>query len=322
MRHILTPFIVAMIFAYLFNPLINFFSNKFRVPRTLSILLVYILLIISGIFTVLLLSRLIIRESASISKSISSSVESLRENSQSLPEWVQPYVTDYLDFASSGPFLPGRVSPFPLFTRAFTGVLNVFIFLFSAFFFLKDNRKMRDRFVSAIPAEHRDDAALLIRKINIVLSSYLRGQIILIAAMVIMLYGSFLALGIKFALTLAVISALFEIVPLIGPVASAILGTFIIVITGGVGNFYLSPIQTIAVVVGIYYVSRQIQDYLIQPFVVGRATRLHPLLILFSVLTGQHLYGILGIILAVPVAATLKIIYEFVLGKIRQDQAS
>ncbi|MFI5265589.1 MAG: AI-2E family transporter, partial [Candidatus Levyibacteriota bacterium] len=63
-----------------------------------------------------------------------------------------------------------------------------------------------------------------------------------------------------------------------------------------------------------------IQDYAISPFVIGKATHLHPVVILFSVVAGEHLYGILGVILAVPVAASIKIIYSFVFDKIYQKK--
>ena len=173
-----------------------------------------------------------------------------------------------------------------------------------------------DNIVLTHVLEHIDDPVSVLKRINDVLSSYLRGQLILIGSMVVMLFISFSILGVKYALTISLFSAVFEIVPFIGPVAAGAIGTFIIVISGGQINFYLSPAQVAIIVITIYYVSRQIQDYLLAPYVIGKATKLHPLIILFSVLAGERIYGIMGVLLAVPVAASIKIVYEFIFDKI------
>lgn len=78
----------------------------------------------------------------------------------------------------------------------------------------------------------------------------------------------------------------------------------------------LSLFQTIILTIVVFYAARMIQDYFITPYVIGRITKLHPLVILFSVLAGEHLYGILGVLLAVPIAATIKIIIEFISDKV------
>jgi predicted PurR-regulated permease PerM len=70
------------------------------------------------------------------------------------------------------------------------------------------------------------------------------------------------------------------------------------------------------VVVVVYAVVRQVQDYLINPYVMGKITKLHPLVILFAVIAGEHIGGILGLILAVPIAGIIKIIFEYSLDKI------
>lgn len=316
-RHILTPFIIAMVFAYVFNPLINFFLRKFKLPRTLSIILVYLLLIVSVVISAFLLTRSIVGESTSIARNMQFFTTSLKKGISESPYWLRPYLYDYLDYISNNQFLNTFIaSPFPIFTKAFSGILGLFVFLFSAFFFLRDSQKMIDKVLTAVPVEYREDVVSLFRQMNTVLSSYLRGQMILIASMILMLFTAFTILGVRYAVTLSVLSALFEIVPIIGPIVASIIGTFVIVISGGVQNFPLNTVQSVIMILAIFYFTRQIQDYLIAPYVIGKATKLHPLVILFSVLAGEHIYGVLGVLLAVPVAASLKIIYIFVLTKL------
>jgi predicted PurR-regulated permease PerM len=69
-------------------------------------------------------------------------------------------------------------------------------------------------------------------------------------------------------------------------------------------------------------VVRQVQDYLVNPYVMGKITKLHPLIILFAVIAGQHIAGIVGLILAVPIAGVVKIIFEYSLDKINSESSS
>ena len=318
-RSVLVPFIIAMIFAYVFNPLINFFHRKFRVPRSLSILLVYLLLIITVVLLGIFLTRTVVGEADDIAHTFNQFFISAKNGVSYLPDWIRPSARDYLGYLSKNQLNVVSVSPFPLFTRAFSGILSLFVTFFAAFFFLKDNTTLLEWGIQLFPSEYRTDARTLFKRINTGLARYLRGQMILISSMIVMLYLCFTILGVKYALTLSVLSALFEIVPLMGPIFAGILGTAIIIISGGSQNFGLNLYQTVGIVVLIYYITRQIQDYLIAPYIMSRVTQLHPLVILFSVLAGQHLYGVVGVLLAVPIVASLKITYEFVLERIREE---
>ena len=98
-RAILTPFILAAIFAYIFNPLINFFSKIFKFPRVLSIILVYAILIFSVVYIGTLLTRELIRESANIREIILNYIFYLKSNVDSLPPVIQPYISSYSDIS-------------------------------------------------------------------------------------------------------------------------------------------------------------------------------------------------------------------------------
>jgi predicted PurR-regulated permease PerM len=125
-------------------------------------------------------------------------------------------------------------------------------------------------------------------------------------------------LGVKFALILAVFSGFAEIVPIIGPIVAASVAALAAYLGGG-ANFGLAPLQTVLAVIVIYAVIRQTQDYLVNPYVMGKITKLHPLVILFAVIAGEHIAGVLGLILAVPIAGVIRIIFEYSLDKINQE---
>lgn len=314
-REILTPFILAAIFAYIFNPLINLFSRFLKFPRSFSIILVYVILIFSVIYIGNILTRELIRESENIREIVANYISYLKENISSLPPLLQPYVSSFTDFPKPRIETLG-LTAFPVFSLAFSGILNFFVFVFATFFFLKDNEKLTERILLLIPQDERIEVSALIKKINNVLSKYLRGQIILIICLTVILFIAFTLLGIKNALTISILSALAGIVPMIGTITAIIIGTIVIVLSGGVHALQLGLLETILLVVGVYYAAQLIQDYILSPFILGKAVKLHPLVILFAALAGGNLAGILGLILAVPVAATLKIVFEFILDKI------
>lgn len=321
-REILAPFLLAMIFAYIFNPLISYLQKRMKVPRIISIIIVYILVIGTAVFLSVFFTKSLINESQSIASNLNQFIASLRVDVSNLPYWIKPYIGEYLDYFSKNQLVSGgAISPFPLFSKAFTGIFSFFIFLFVTFFFLKEGDKMGNKFLLFFPNEYRLELSILGRKINSVLSGYLRGQLLLIFSMMVMLFIAFTILGVKYAITISLISALLEIIPLFGPVAGGVFGSFIVIISGGIFNFHITIFQTILIMAALYIITRLIQDYFIMPIVMGKVTKLNPLVILFSVIAGSHIYGVIGVIFSVPVAAVIKIVYQFFLDKINEKDS-
>ena len=318
-RSILTPFILAAIFAYIFNPLINFFSKTFKFPRTLSIILVYIVLIFSVVYLGNLVIREILKESENIRRLLVGYIDYLKLNISTLPPFIRPYIASYTEVPKIQIGTLG-LSAFPVFSFALSGILNFFVFLFSTFFFLKDNQKISERFILIVSRNDRIEISTLISKINKVLSMYLRGQIIIVFSLALILFTAFSLLGVKNALTISILSAVAGIVPYIGTIVAIIIGTFVIVLSGGIHAFQIGILETVLIIVGIYYSGQLIQDYVLAPYILGKAVRLHPLVILFAALSGGHIAGILGLILAVPVAATIKILFDFALDRVNQRE--
>ena len=313
-RAILTPFILAAIFAYLFNPVVNFFSNKIKLPRAVSIIIIYALIITVVVVGSISLTKRILDESSELTQFVTTLSKEANNQIAVLPDWVRPAVNDTLYSLEKAKIFssPSDLSFFP---KAFSKILSFIIFLFSAFYFLKEGRMMKDKLLNFMPNKYKFEVEILLRKINTALGSYLRGQIFLVLLVSIVLFIALSILGVKFALILAIFSGFAEIVPIIGPIVAASVAG-IVAFTGGTSNFSLVPLQTAIAVVVVYTVVRQMQDYLVNPYIMGKITNLHPLVILFAVIAGEHIAGILGLILAVPIAGTLRILLEFSLDKV------
>lgn len=202
-----------------------------------------------------------------------------------------------------------------------SGIFSFLIFLFSAFYFLKEGRGVFDKALNYIPNDYRVEVDILTRKINSVFGGYLRGILLLIFIVTVLTYISLTILGVRFALIIAIFSGFAEVIPFIGPITAGIVAV-IAALLNGVSNFPLTPVQAAIAVAIIYFIIRQFQDYVVTPQVMGKIVGLHPVVILFSVLAGEHLWGPMGFILAVPIAASIKILFEYYLDKINERSYS
>lgn len=138
-------------------------------------------------------------------------------------------------------------------------------------------------------------------KIEEKLGAWVRGQALLMVIIGVTTYIGLTILGVEFALPLAVIAGLLEIVPIIGPIVS--------VIPAGLVAFIQSPILTVGVV-ALYLLIQQLENTIIVPKLMEKAVGLSPLLIIFALLVGGSLFGLLGAIIAVPAAAIGHVIFE------------
>jgi predicted PurR-regulated permease PerM len=317
-RAILTPFILAAIFAYIFNPLVNFFSHRLKLPRTLSVLIIYLVIISIVVLSAITLSKRVIEESSELGRQATVITQTAKIQISSLPDWLRPTINDTLKtFESTKTFSYSSI--FSVFPKAFSGILSLIIFFFAAFYFLKEGRSMSDRALHFVPNDYKVEVDILIRRINAVLGGYLRGQVFLVFFVSAVLFVFLSIFGVRFSLILAVFSGFAEIVPIIGPIVAVTVAA-LVAFLGGTANFGLSPVQLVLWIVIVYTVVRQVQDYFVTPHVMGRITQLHPLIILFAVIAGGHTAGIIGLILAVPIAGVVKIIFEYSLGKINDRE--
>lgn len=318
-RAIIAPFVVAGIFAYIFNPIVNFFDHKIKLPRTLSILIIYFIIISLTIFISVVFARRVFEESSDLKYYIDHLILGTKHEILLLPDWLQPSVNETLLSLDRIRVLSPSI--FAFFPQAASRIISFFIFLISAFYFLKEGRSIIDRVLSYVPKEYRIDVEIILRKTNQILNGYLRGQLFMIFLVSLTLFISLSILGVRFSLIIAVISGIMEIVPIIGPIVAAILAAVVVLVTGN-ANFSLTPIQATILVIIVYFIVRQVQDYFVTPVVMGRITKLHPLIILFAVLAGGHSFGVLGLILAVPIAAIVKLLFDYFLDKVNGHDVS
>lgn len=314
-RAILTPFILAAIFAYILNPVVNFLSRQIRLPRGLLIVSIYLIIIfLLGYLGAVVTGRLV-SESEELAVASRAFLENIGVQINLLPPFLQETIREPIRSLQTIKITPQSLRPF--FFGALSGFVGTIIFLISAFYFLKEGGRMLDRLSLVIPRDYRIEVDILRRKINIALGKYLRGQLLLVFIMATVSFIGLSILGVRFSLLLALLVGFAEIVPMFGPLAAGTVVTFF-AIFDGVTRFGFEPIQEGLIVALGYLVINQIENYLIVPNIMGKITKLHPLIVLFAVLAGGHVWGWLGLILAVPTAAVIRVLLEFALDKINE----
>jgi predicted PurR-regulated permease PerM len=203
----------------------------------------------------------------------------------------------------------------PLLLGTVTVAIEFLIYLVASFYFIVYG----DRFVQAIRGAfnrryHREFDRLML-DINSTLGAYIRGQALLVVIMSTASYIGLAILDVKYALPVAIATGFLELIPIIGPWTAGAIAVAVALFQGS-APFGWSQ-ATLAIVVGVlYFALRQLEDAFVIPLVIGRIIHLHPLLVIFVIVVGTALGGILGLVLAVPVAAVIKIVSIYFYGKV------
>ena len=180
-----------------------------------------------------------------------------------------------------------------------TNIIFLLTVLFLTFYFLLDWENLKSSLVKMLDHRSRTRFQGIIESMEKNLGGWLRGQLLLMVVVGVLVYLGLFALGVEYALPLAVIAGLFEVIPTIGPVLSAVPALLVGFATSfGLGIWVLV----------LYVVVQQLENSLIVPNVMGRAAGFSPLTTLLIVFAGAQLFGIGGAVLSIPVAILLNIL--------------
>jgi predicted PurR-regulated permease PerM len=168
-----------------------------------------------------------------------------------------------------------------------------------AFFLLKDAAAMRGAVLAGLPRGSRDRGARLFEDLSSALASFIRAQILACVLVGVVCGLAFGLMRIPYSVVFGVMAAVFEFIPLIGPLAVAVT----VAVVAGVHSFWLA-----LGVLGFLGVLRVVEDYVVYPRLMRRGVELHPLTVILAVVAGGELNGIVGMFLAVPVAAIASVL--------------
>jgi predicted PurR-regulated permease PerM len=309
-RGVLPPFIVALILAYVLSPLVDELTARTGFRRPLVALGVFVVVVlVVGAITWLAGARLSmeLRDIAREGPSIIEAVVDKLTGGQNIDIFGQSITSAELgrrvDIALRDE-LGTPSQAIQAIRTTFELLLDVILVFLSLAYMLIDGQSFFQYVLGFVPLEHRAHVRYISNKVHRVLGRYLRGQLFLI---LLMSTVTFLILEwayrLPYALWIGVLTGILEIIPLIGPITAGAIACTIGFAQGG-------PPEAAALAI-TYFVLRQVEDQLVMPIVVGRAVHVHPLVTIFAVLTAEKVAGVLGMILAVPIAAAVKVVLDY-----------
>ena len=194
-------------------------------------------------------------------------------------------------------------------------ITNLVIIPFIAFFLLKDGRKIKKQFIRMIPNRFFEFSLNLLYKMDLQLGNYLRGQFLDAAIFGVLSVFALWLLGVKYFLIIGVFAGLANLIPFLGPVAGA--APAIIVSVLDTGNFVMG----ISIIIAFACI-KLIDDALVQPLVVAKSVHMHPIVVLLAVIIGGKFFGILGMLLSVPVTGFIKVVIQESIANYRRYYAA
>lgn len=310
------PIILAGIAYYLLNPLVDLLE-KYKLKRGYSILILFVLII--GLITFLIVAIV-----PFVKEQITGLIDNLPfygEEIQRLFEvWIgsdlYAQIQSYMGLNTSEIWsnLSARATTF--FNNTFKGigtvvgavtevVLSLIIAPFVLVYLLKDGKKLPHYILNMVPVKNRGSIFKVLSEINHQLSSFIRGQLIVSFCIGCLLYIGYLIIGLEYPLALAIIAAFTSVVPYLGPTIAITPAIIVALVT--------SPIMLIKMIV-VWTVVQLIEGKFISPQIMGKTLRIHPITIIFVILSAGKIFGVLGIILALPGYAVLKVIVMNLFG--------
>jgi predicted PurR-regulated permease PerM len=301
-RGVLGLFMVAVFLAVAIAPAVNWLDRR-RVPRWLAILLVYLGILGSIVGVGLLIVPPLVNGVEDLSANLPQYVDDLRHN-----ETIRKYDNKYhftQKLTQDAKELPSKLGDAASTLKdvtvgVFSSLVQLFSILVIAFFLVKDGDRLLAFIYRQLTPERAERMRSVAADISDAIVGYVFGNFLISVLAGLVTYLTLLILGIPFALPLAILFGFFDLVPLVGATLGGIL-------VGVVVAFNDFPVGLIiwAIVLVVY---QQIENNLVQPFVYGKAVQLHPLFVILAILIGGSLLGVLGALVAIPVAAAVQAI--------------
>ncbi|MBS0288547.1 MAG: AI-2E family transporter [Proteobacteria bacterium] len=317
---VLAPFLLAAVFAYLADPIVEFFSKgKWKMPRTLVVILVFVLLLV---ILALVMFFLI--------PALQHQIQSLLTKLPIFITWLQTVLMPQLvafgvdekifDIQTLKNVLTQHMSQashaakwmwqtvFHSGLALLEWLMHLLIVLVATFYLLRDWQQILKAAKSLLPQQYAATIIKIARQCDVVLATFVRGQLSVMVAL-----GTFYSLGltivgVNFSLLLGMLAGFLSIVPYLGSIVG--LGAALLV-----AYFQFHSALHIAGVLVVFGIGHVLEGMVLTPLLVGDKLGLHPVVVIFAVLAGGHLLGFVGVVIALPLTAILVVILRELLHK-------
>lgn len=314
----LSAFLIAVLLAYLLNPLVNKFE-KLNINRYLGTAIVYIILLLM----IIGLGFLVI---PSLVDQIEKFIKNLPNMTNYSLNWIKEmldknnlYDTDiYLQIekavkeyisSSSSKILDWSAGIVTSVTASIGFILTLVLIPIITFFLLADKEKIFDKIKSIFPKKYYSDANNLYHEIDESMSNFVRGRILMAVFVGIVTMIALLLMRVEFAVVIGLITMISDIIPYVGP--------FVGFLPAGIFALMDSPMKAVWVGIVFFFIN-WVENNILGPKLLGESTGIHPIVILLSIIIGGGMFGVWGMILSVPFVSLMMILTKFVMKKIKE----
>jgi predicted PurR-regulated permease PerM len=321
---VITPFVISAALAFLGDPLVDrlerFSLGKWRISRSLAVVIVF-LLMLAGLVALMLVVIPLLKEQLS----------HLVERAPAMADWVikavLPWVQDVLGFEFSGFDVASLSEALRSYWKEISSalvdvlgtvsrggqavlhwVMNLVLIPVVTFYLMRDWDILVEGIRTLIPPQVEPTVSRLAAEINDVLGAFIRGQLIVMGALALIYVLGLWLVGLDLAFIIGLSAGLLSIVPY--------LGTFLGVIAAVIAAmFQFQDVFHTAMVLLVFAVGQSLEGMVLTPKLVGDRVGLHPVAVIFAVLAGGQLFGFLGVLLALPVASALNVLVRYIHGR-------
>lgn len=299
-RDVIALFLLALVLASALDPLADYLSKR-RIPRSVSVIAVYLVLIGLAVLVVSSIIPPLTQQFSLLGQNLPAALTNFQSRFPALSIFVSQ--EGLLEFARSLLTASGDSGGVVSHTLgAFNSIFGFITVLVVSFYLVVAERKgIKELVRPLVPVSRREQIIHLIEKVQRKMGLWVLGQLILSFSIFLLTYIGLSLLGVQYALVLALLAGLLEIIPYIGPIISAVPAFFFALLQ--------SPALALAVIV-LYIIVQKSESYVLVPKVMEKTVGVAPLLVILALLIGFKLGGILGLLLAVPLASAISVVVE------------
>ena len=321
-KSVLTPFVLGIVIAYLLNPLVKRFSTK-GIKRTTSTIIILSVFFIFTTALIIITAPILAKESAEF-------IDAFPGYMDKIFEMIQPYIAQLQEIMGEGyvtdikTFMKENASKLLSYSGGIAGglaaggqvvmgfITTLVLTPLVAFYMMKEWPAITDWVENLIPRDKEKMIKDLIHQIDVKLSGFIRGQLT-VAFFLGLIYATALTIaGLNYGFLIGITAGFLSIIPLVG----STLGLLVSVI---VAWFQAGEINYVLIIAAIFVVGQIVEGNILSPKLLGDSVGLHPLWILFALMAGGSLFGILGMLIAVPVAAVVGVLLSFTIMQYKKS---
>ncbi|PIR47350.1 hypothetical protein COV06_03960 [Candidatus Uhrbacteria bacterium CG10_big_fil_rev_8_21_14_0_10_50_16] len=308
-RDILVIFFVALLLAALIDPFASWFVEH-KIPRSIGVLVVYVALAAIVTLSLVIIIPPFVQQLAGLGASLAASFGDARGAIDSLVTFSEQYglsnnLIESFSSVQQG-FTEGLTRVFSTVAGIFGGIATLILVLVIAFYMVVEEQDGKRLFKHLAPKQYQPYLIGLAGRMQEKLGHWLRGQLILMVFIGVLTYVGLLILGVDYALVLGIFAGIAEIVPYAGPIISAVPAIIV--------AFTISPVKAL-IVAALYFAIQQLENGLLAPKIMQKSVGINPVASVFALMVGFEVGGIIGALLAMPVATILAVLVSDLLGE-------